>query len=843
LNCWLEKQPVLDRSSQINSNPASPFRPINCATPNTRNPSHLQYVSLPDALHDSAALTDSSHDHFEDSRSASNRYIGTKRGKNSSDVLQGQTYLLDPPGGQYDDSTHPAQLTTPLDTCKRVKKQPFSRKGKGRSGNLPAFKNLTVSKPIQVHEKEGKSVQNDLPDAPPTVLSYQGWSSTESAVRNYVNTIGQTTLDKLAAFRYKTPSSSLHVRNRTSVNENPCHALDNDGDSHETRLLPLPEPDHVLDCDEFFQEANWSVDNHKQVRGTSAIPISMFEVEYFPEMGQLKAPKNGAGPDFSTSGIDSIMHTTHSHSGYIADPCMSTATPSSTHDPLLTPSSSTHERVLDSLLSVVEMTREDGETMHDASLRLEMPPAIIRHLEMMERDDDYYPHKDTVVLSETSVRTQDLAPSDPEEQGNVLAHPQIATERVKDVAGESDDEYDEGIDDTDLIKVSYDSERRVLSTDHEQRASAVPLSYVSNPASQMPPPPNSVGEYTDTTGVLLPSSPAILESDPDMDLLLMELAEEEEQKGISHMNGEAVETFEAPASIQHSLPCETSDNEIYDSTLQYSPPNRGLPTEKAARTMSGGYDADNHRIPEASPPTPVHVAPQASSEDWSFMKPLDSIHSQAHENPLKTRKHVPLCQIAFVDLTDEPRKSTQVNVETVVQHDIHGYTPLDRFSRPEFPNLVRDHSPIIGASTHSFLRVCFRIHEMYREGARCLDSARDGVIELFARVTFSSRNPGITKQHFQFADLWSKHPPFATGILENFRPQSLADVESQDLIGGDVGKIVRCLGRLRREKQNSGGWLLYIINIRQTDWEEIRWTKRIVSADASGPETAVSTAL
>jgi hypothetical protein len=45
--------------------------------------------------------------------------------------------------------------------------------------------------------------------------------------------------------------------------------------------------------------------------------------------------------------------------------------------------------------------------------------------------------------------------------------------------------------------------------------------------------------------------------------------------------------------------------------------------------------------------------------------------------------------------------------------------------------------------------------------------------------------------------------------------------------------MARCLGRLKRDPRNPAAWLFHIINIRETDWEEIRWTKRIVSGDCS----------
>ena len=163
--------------------------------------------------------------------------------------------------------------------------------------------------------------------------------------------------------------------------------------------------------------------------------------------------------------------------------------------------------------------------------------------------------------------------------------------------------------------------------------------------------------------------------------------------------------------------------------------------------------------------------------------------------------------------------------------DSHEYKPLKPFARPNFPILVPDRCAVVGTSAQTFLRVCFRIGEMFKEGARCNVMSQDAVIELFARVTFSSREPGTTKQHFQFADLWHDRPPFPTGLLTNYKATGLAESESKVFVGAKEAMMARCLGRLKRDSKNEAGWLLHIITVRSTDWEEIRWTKRIVSAD------------
>ncbi|KAG9246629.1 hypothetical protein BJ878DRAFT_387015, partial [Calycina marina] len=150
------------------------------------------------------------------------------------------------------------------------------------------------------------------------------------------------------------------------------------------------------------------------------------------------------------------------------------------------------------------------------------------------------------------------------------------------------------------------------------------------------------------------------------------------------------------------------------------------------------------------------------------------------------------------------------------------------FIRPPFPSLVMDRCPINGLCAQSFLRTCFRIGEMYQAGSKCAAQKLDAIIELFARVNFSSREPGTSKQHFQFMDLWHDRAPYPNGILSSYRTSGLAESESRIFLSRDDKKMARVLGRLKRDIKNAS-WVLHIINIRPTDWEEIRWTKRIIT--------------
>ncbi|POS84265.1 hypothetical protein EPUL_003854 [Erysiphe pulchra] len=166
------------------------------------------------------------------------------------------------------------------------------------------------------------------------------------------------------------------------------------------------------------------------------------------------------------------------------------------------------------------------------------------------------------------------------------------------------------------------------------------------------------------------------------------------------------------------------------------------------------------------------------------------------------------------------------------------------FSRIEFPKLVNNDSPIIGLSSNNCLRTCFHVKEMINEAQRFMTLNTAPVIELFARVIHSYREPNTTRQKFHFSDIWLDKSSFSDGILMNYKATKLIDEESQIFIGSDSKKLLaRILATPKRREEKGlmnqntvttirsySCWLLHIISIRKTDFEEINWTRRIVNA-------------
>ncbi|KAK0629072.1 hypothetical protein B0T17DRAFT_524551 [Bombardia bombarda] len=166
----------------------------------------------------------------------------------------------------------------------------------------------------------------------------------------------------------------------------------------------------------------------------------------------------------------------------------------------------------------------------------------------------------------------------------------------------------------------------------------------------------------------------------------------------------------------------------------------------------------------------------------------------------------------------------------------HGGKPQP-FSRPPFPNPVRNKSPVAGVSNSHVLRTCFRIGQMVNESSRCLKAGVEPTFELYARVTYSSRELLSRVQHFQFMDLFKEQLPYPTGMLSGWRTGSLLDRESAVFLeasdGGSDGaeamvRMCRCIGKLRPDNKMQMGWIVVVLRIQEVGWDEIGGIKRTV---------------
>lgn len=266
------------------------------------------------------------------------------------------------------------------------------------------------------------------------------------------------------------------------------------------------------------------------------------------------------------------------------------------------------------------------------------------------------------------------------------------------------------------------------------------------------------------------------------------------------------ETMEPPSSILRSEE-DMRDMDMYDKTLKYSPVISSCVPEKPERN-NGSYE--------------LHE-PLADPEDWEFLRrPVD---------PLQSSTALSLAMYTSVAVNNREHSSGIPN-----QAEGGDYNPLQPFARPPFPIAnVAARSPVTGLSSKMLLRTCFRIGEALSQASLCTRDNQDAFTELFARVTFSSREADGKKQNFQFGDMFHNKPPFISGVLEKYASSDIQKTESFELITVDkekredeLGQMVRVLGRVKRVIQGRG-YSMDIVNIRKTDWEEVRWTQRILS--------------
>ncbi|KAF2870307.1 hypothetical protein BDV95DRAFT_496577, partial [Massariosphaeria phaeospora] len=144
--------------------------------------------------------------------------------------------------------------------------------------------------------------------------------------------------------------------------------------------------------------------------------------------------------------------------------------------------------------------------------------------------------------------------------------------------------------------------------------------------------------------------------------------------------------------------------------------------------------------------------------------------------------------------------------------------------RPPFPSPVRDRSPIVGLSSDTRLRTCFRIGEAINTGHLALRHGENILLELYAKVHSSERDD--LKQHFVFRDLFHSKPPFlkATYDAAIWMSVELYNYDSGRLL--QDGRMCRCIGKMKRE---GNGYVLTVLNIWETTWDDISWVEGIIN--------------
>ncbi|KAI2474684.1 hypothetical protein Ptr902_11018 [Pyrenophora tritici-repentis] len=161
----------------------------------------------------------------------------------------------------------------------------------------------------------------------------------------------------------------------------------------------------------------------------------------------------------------------------------------------------------------------------------------------------------------------------------------------------------------------------------------------------------------------------------------------------------------------------------------------------------------------------------------------------------------------------------------VAANDVGSAKAQKPIVRPPFPEPVRDRSPIIGLSSNTRLKTCFRIGEAINQSFQAAKSGYQIIIELYARVLASERTG--SEQKFTFCDLFHAKPPYVTGMYTAaiWKPVQLFEYDGRRLL--QEGQMCRCMGTMKRDGKE---WRMTVLNIWEATWEDIEWVEGIVGA-------------
>ncbi|TGO14141.1 hypothetical protein BTUL_0057g00070 [Botrytis tulipae] len=713
---------------------------------------------------------------------------------------------LEQPPNELGDRPSISQLATPPNTHKRSKKRALSATVTKRKKSSELFQNSTVTKPSL-----SCFTSKSLREQSQPINRLQGFTTTEEQMKRNSNGIANTTLQKLATFRYVPREENLLANQSITANkiEDTNVNLDKyrDGYVFEESNHTSSDYGHISSCS-FFEEALWI--SKQSVDSNEPDTIRTNQPQSHPFSENLLA-------SVTRQKVFQVEHLPNQSSG---SPTFGEGTREDALEEI------TNNDVDRQQPQKIPPTIDSSVTTGSGDMTSELP----KYNTHLPEGNDQLPN--TGFEQEQAQNSQQLLKLMPTisagtyDNENHFEQPVIEEGMLTITNPPLDcfdsDSFGDDIDDEDLLALVADPV--ILASPMRGKvAQSIPIEPCSSSISHIVPslrtrttqlhdPVTLSQEVTRTT------SPPIVADDGDDFPMDTDLEEELLRlAGTIQVQG-VVETLEPPPSL--TLPCDgdDTDREVYDDTLQFSSPT---PREPFSKGIALAKSTD-----KSSPSKPPATQEDA---DWSYITStaLSSVKApviQSSEALIQPFKSRPLEKLSA------PVQSIQTNISKMWLDDSREYLPLAPFARPKFPQIVQDRCPINGLSSQTILRVCFRIGEMLKEGSRCNALGQDAIIELFARVNFSSREPGTTKQHFQFADLFHDRPPFAKGILANFKTTGLAESESRTFIESSESLMARCLGRVKKDVKN-GSWLLHIINVRVTDWEEIRWTKRIVCGE------------
>jgi hypothetical protein len=588
------------------------------------------------------------------------------------------------------DDRQNSQLSTPSDSSKRAKRPTASSTTQSRVRKMKPFKNPTITKPSVVREKP---VEDSIPSLR-HVSTYIGWRTTQDAVKLNYNGIAKTTLDKLAAFRYKLsanfsnsePSHNLPVQ-RGDHSELDIGQLELGRPSSDYGTIPnfpsllndrpseSPEPPldvpredvevrdsemtHLRDAemplspssDDFYLDVLWTPESTSQVPPRNSQSIGDREqgqTEYAQPGLQLQQRSQANGIiNFDESSHQSALFKFQPPPATLA----SLAKPVEHIDNSVNPSSS-EANALVCLPDVAALKQGEQHTSESLGAAENLPKqdrSSVAYLFFEEAMDVTHADDYEAEAVEESLHSFRAAGTDFDEQlrpdapvhcsqleGRVT---EVQMERydiddVEEVSREATkdsepDEFCEGLDDSDFLEIVYDpaipETHFNLRPMQREKSGKLPQ---SQQVSFAPVPPQDALTSGNAITLALKTinkepafqnqgspSPRILSSVPD-DEYPMDEADEEVFKLPDLMMTGVIEKFQTPASLQYAFGDDPGSGEVYDSSLQFSPPKPQL-TPASAKILhtdiASTATSPDHR-------SDIEALPVGGEEDWNFLR-------------------------------------------------------------------------------------------------------------------------------------------------------------------------------------------------------------------------------
>ncbi|KAK2006340.1 hypothetical protein LZ32DRAFT_102199 [Colletotrichum eremochloae] len=282
---------------------------------------------------------------------------------------------------------------------------------------------------------------------------------------------------------------------------------------------------------------------------------------------------------------------------------------------------------------------------------------------------------------------------------------------------------------------------------------------------------------------------------------------------------------------------QDGETTMEDSTLdEYS---IGDSDEEDLAMLLASADASPSKLCPSTLAQSIHQGPRSTGSFGS--KPHSSSSNASHDETSRIDFLEPdfldedidwdIVTACAMNATANPK--AKVPVDHVSMQETSAPSSATPIIRPPFPPKVRDRSVVVGLSSTTMMRTCFRIGELLNAHTKCTREKQDVVLELFARVRHSSRESTARVQHFQLRDLFTDKQPYLSGVFRDWKLNSSLDHHSKSFLGpSGENKLCRCVCKLSDTKTATIGRSAMILSIRETAWDKIFWALRIVARDA-----------